>query len=313
MSEGLFSQDSIACVWDFDLTLSPRYMQAPLFAAYGIDEDRFWQEVRGLSAHYRRAGLTHIADDTMYLNHLLTYAQAGLLPGLDNQRLRELGAEIDFFPGLPDAFAQLKNYVRDLRCDVSLEHYVVSNGLAQMIRGSRLAPHLDGIWACEFIEHPAPPNYLTEPAEPTAPPLIQQFGYVIDNTTKTRAIFEINKGSNRSDIDVNDAIPRQQRRVPFEHMLYIADGPSDIPVFSLVRQNGGATCAVYDPGNRESFTKANRLLAQDRVHIHAPADYRQGQPVWLWLTATIDDMVGRIQQRRQQHLQRAVGKRPSSY
>ncbi|TVR46031.1 MAG: haloacid dehalogenase-like hydrolase, partial [Planctomycetota bacterium] len=253
MNQPLFSQHHIACIWDFDLTLSPCYMQKPLFRAYNIDEARFWQEVRGLSKHYRAQGLQHIADDTMYLNHLLTYAQAGLLPGLSNARLRELGAEIDFYPGLPDAFARLREVVSQRDPELRLEHYVVSNGLAEMIRGSAIAQHIDGVWACEFIEHVAPPDYLGQAAAVSGEALIRQIGYAIDNTTKTRAIFEINKGSNKGSIDVNDSLPRTQRRIPFNHMIYIADGPSDIPVYSLVRQNGGHCCAVYDPAVRESY------------------------------------------------------------
>ncbi len=54
---------------------------------------------------------------------------------------------------------------------------------------------------------------------------------MIDNTSKTRAIFEINKGSNKFKIDVNSKIDRDRRRVPFSNMIYVADGPSDIPVF----------------------------------------------------------------------------------
>ncbi|TVR08341.1 MAG: haloacid dehalogenase-like hydrolase [Planctomycetota bacterium] len=315
MSGTPFSSEVIAAVWDFDLTLSPSYMQGPLFRAYGIDEERFWLEVRGLSQRYRQAGLEHIADDTMYLNHLLTYAQHGLLPGLNNARLRQLGSEIDFFPGLPAAFAQLQDFVAQRAPDIRLEHYVVSNGLAEMIRGSALAPSLDGIWACEFIEHPAPPGYLDAPADSTreGAGIISQPGYIIDNTTKTRAIFEINKGSNKGDIQVNDHIPHQQRRIPFEQMIYIADGPSDIPVFSLIRQNGGHTCAVYDPQKPESYRKANQLQRQERVHHHAPADYRQGSPLWLWLCETIGSCVDEIVAQRQQQLQRSVGRTPSSY
>ncbi len=61
---------------------------------------------------------------------------------------------------------------------------------------------------------------------------IKDIGYVIDNTTKTRAIFEINKGVNKNpDIDVNAHMPREDRRIPFQNMIYIADGPSDVPVF----------------------------------------------------------------------------------
>ena len=128
-----------------------------LVRAYGIDEDEFWQEVRGLSRIIVRLGLTHIADDTMYLNHLLTYAANGHLPGLTNAKLRALGAEIEFFPGLPGCLSLLKDLVASSHPEIRLEHYVVSNGMAEMIRGSAMADSLDGIWACEFIEAPAHP------------------------------------------------------------------------------------------------------------------------------------------------------------
>jgi len=29
----------VTCVWDFDKTLCPGYMQTPLFKAYGVDEE----------------------------------------------------------------------------------------------------------------------------------------------------------------------------------------------------------------------------------------------------------------------------------
>ena len=42
MASTLFTQNIIACVWDFDKTLIPAYMQAPLFRLYGVDEATFW-------------------------------------------------------------------------------------------------------------------------------------------------------------------------------------------------------------------------------------------------------------------------------
>ena len=78
-------------------------------------------------------------------------------------------------------------------------------------------------WGCELMEAPDADNQ----------PLINEIVYTIDNTTKTRAIFEINKGIGKIDgIDVNSKIPQELRRVKFENMIYIADGPSDIPAFS---------------------------------------------------------------------------------
>ena len=61
----------------------------------------------------------------------------------------------------------------------------------------------------------------------------------VDNTMKTRFIFEINKGCNKnSSIDVNTSLNHSDRRVPISQMIYIADGPSDVPVFAVVKQMG---------------------------------------------------------------------------
>lgn len=43
------------------------------------------------------------------------------------------------------------------------------------------------------------------------------------------------------------------RRVRFENMIYIADGSSDIPAFSLLNKNGGATFAIYPKGDKKAF------------------------------------------------------------
>jgi len=72
MATTLFTQNTIALIWDFDKTLIPDYMQSPLFRRYGIDEATFWEEVNKLAEHYKRRGY-HLSPEIAYLNHLLTY------------------------------------------------------------------------------------------------------------------------------------------------------------------------------------------------------------------------------------------------
>src|SRR6185369_7908500 len=165
MATTLFTQNTIALIWDFDKTLIPDYMQSPLFRRYGIDEANFWAETNGLAARYRERGY-HLSSEIAYLNHLLTYVQAGPLAGLNNRILFELGAEIKFYPGLPGFFDLARGYVREkpkyAEHGIVLEHYIVSTGLAPMVRGSAIAPHVDGVWACEFIENPLQPGFLRQ-------------------------------------------------------------------------------------------------------------------------------------------------------
>ncbi len=48
MPAPLYTQTTIAFIWDFDKTLIPGNQQDPLFASYGVDPSRFWAEVDGL-------------------------------------------------------------------------------------------------------------------------------------------------------------------------------------------------------------------------------------------------------------------------
>jgi hypothetical protein len=315
MASTLFTQNIIACVWDFDKTLIPAYMQAPLFRRYGVDEANFWAETNALAENYRRRGY-HISPEISYLNHLLTYVLAGPMRGLNNQVLRECGREIAFYPGLPRFFDWSRAWVKAkpeyAKHEITLEHYVVSTGLAEMVRGSALAPHLDGVWGCEFIENPLQPGFLGQKELPLdAAAEIAQIGVMIDNTTKTRAIFEINKGTNRNPaIDVNAKVSPEDRRIPLQNMIYIADGPSDVPSFSVIKKGGGKTYAVYNPAVRAEFEQNDRLRQTGRIDHYGPADYTENSATSNWLHLHIERICDRIVADREAAVASRVTKPP---
>ena len=309
--KGLFLQNIISIIWDFDKTLTPQYMQAPLFRAYGVDEKQFWKEVNALPEYYRRAGIT-LQPDTSYLWHLLTYVKEGIMPDLTNARLRALGAEIEFFPGIPQLFTELQSVLEGpsyVEGDLRLEHYVVSTGLTEMIRGSTIVDHLTGIWGSEFIETPARPGSDLA-ATPESGPISQVAGF-LDNTTKTRAIFEINKGVNKlKGVSVNDLIPEEDRRVPLKNMIYVADGPSDIPSFSVVRKHGGLAYAVYQKDSETQFAQVDELLQADRVDACGPADYTSGSQTAMWLRLHVKKIADRMMAEREKALHSRRGSSP---
>ncbi|MEM7673059.1 MAG: HAD family hydrolase [Verrucomicrobiota bacterium] len=313
--ETLHAPNIIACLWDFDKTLIPGYMQTPLFEAFGIQEKQFWDEVNALPAAYAAQG-QHVSNDIIYLNHLLSYVRHGLLGGLTNERLRQLGAELKFYPGLPHFFQELKDIPQSVpeyvKADIRLEHYVISTGLAEMIRGSTIAPHVDGIFGCEFIENPLPPlfNKQDELVLDTQYE-IAQLGVVVDNTIKTRYIFEINKGSNKNpSIDVNATMRPEDRRIPMDRMIYVADGPSDVPVFSVIRKGGGRAFAVYNPDVEGEFAQNDSLLNTGRIHAYGPADYQSNSQTGRWLKMHVHQICDQILQEHEYALRKRVRKPP---
>ena len=161
--------------------------------------------------------------------------------------------------------------------------------------------HVEGIWGCELIE-----------SDFDGKKVIGEVGYTIDNTTKTRAIFEINKGINKGipGIDVNSKIPEEHRRVPFNQMIYIADGPSDVPAFSVVNKGGGYTFAVYPKGDKEGLAQVEQLRADGRVKMYSEADYSSGTLANMLLKMKIQEIGDRIYHREREKLSSSISSSP---
>lgn len=298
----LYTQTVVAFLWDYDRTLVPGNQQAPLFAEYGVEESEFWREVEGLVDFYDRRGI-EISRDSAYLLHILSYVEHGIFEGLTNEKLRALGADIETAPGIPEFFEATRKRVagdpKYVEEGITVEHYAVSTGIRDMIEGSVIGPHLDGVWANSFIERPAPPGYRERLDVDDTPHPITHIGYSIDNTTKTRAIFEINKGVNKTPgLDVNARMSRDQRRVPIRNMIYIADGPSDVPCFSIVNERGGKTFGVYTTEPRNNFRNVRELQEQGRIQGMAEADFGEGKAAYLWLMDSLEQIADEIVESR---------------
>ena len=285
----------------------PGRMQDPLFEEHGVDANSFFREADALPAFLARGGV-HVNPDIAYLVHLLTYVREGRIRGLTNARLRSLGARLQVRKGLSELLVALRAEVEGK--PVVVEHYIVSTGLREMIEGSSIRPLVDGVWASELIEVPPLPGFDPNGAPEIGHP-ISQIAVAYDNTSKTRALFEICKGSNKDPhIDVNAAMRPEDRRVPFAHMLYIADGPSDVPAFSLVRSRGGSALAVYDPSSDASFEQADRLQREGRVDYFGPADYTEGSATTKWLHLRVRRIAEEIVRAREAALSERVGFAP---
>lgn len=274
----------IAIIWDFDKTLIDGYMQEPIFRHYGVEAADFWQDVDDFHERLLEQGI-RVNRDTIYLNQFIRDARpGGRFDGLNNELLRSFGTQQKFYKGIPEIFEKTKHLLdgdkQAKEHNIQVEHYIVSTGFAEVIRGTELMKYVSGIWGCELIEEEG---------------RISEIVYTIDNTTKTRALFEINKGVDIDpNINVNTKMNDEQRRVDFRNMIYIADGPSDVPAFSLTKEKGGSTFAIYPKGNEAAFAQVNQLNKDGRIDMFAEADYSECSTTNMWICRKIKDLAENI-------------------
>jgi hypothetical protein len=272
------SQNTIAIIYDYDQTLSPSYMQDDVvFPNFGIDGSSFWRRCAELVAEQG------YDSELAYMKVLLdTFA----VDRPTNSDLRSLGAKLNFYRGLPEMFDDFgANLLSEeaLGYGVKVEHYIISSGLKVVIEGSRLAPYVRAIFACEFAE-----DELGRIAFPKR---------VISHTQKTQFLFRINKGLLDLSQDVNDHMDPAVRPIPFPNMIYVGDGPTDVPCFAVMRKNGGHAIAVYNPDDpdRVGFKKCYQLSSHaDRVRHIAPADFRRWSHLRMLLEQMVEEIAVRI-------------------
>ncbi|MDP9292267.1 MAG: haloacid dehalogenase-like hydrolase [Verrucomicrobiota bacterium] len=285
-------QNIVAIVYDYDQTLSPTYMQEEtLFPAFGIDAGRFWQRCSEL---VKEQGFDH---ELAYMKVMLDYL------GMDrpkNSELRDLGVKMNFYKGLPEMFEDFSNGLLTAQHGIHVEHYIISSGLKVMIERSRLAKYVRAIFGCEFAEDEE--GRITFPKR------------VISHTQKTQYLFCINKGLLDMSQDVNDHMPKEIRPVPFDHMIYVGDGPTDVPCFTVMRKNGGQAIAVYnsEDASRTSFKKCYQLSTHaDLVKHIAPSDYRRGSHLRLLLEQMVEEIADRIVEERRRNAESGTVKAPT--
>ncbi len=290
--EAMSLQTVIALFYDCDLTLTPEYMQGPIFQRFKVDGAQFWREKEELIAAAKKRGINY-DDECAYMNLMLQYVKSGTFPGLSNALLRELGAELPLFPGLPEFFGRVSAVVEDEKYtlnNISVEHYVISTGLKAMIEGSQLGKHLNEIFASEFEEENG---------------VIAEIARTVGHLRKTEQLYRVNKGCNvNPEIDINGKLAEESYRVPFCNMIYVGDGPTDVPCFSAINSKGGRCFSVYDPTKEKSFPQGYVLREQERVFDFGEADFREKSHISRSIEYTVKKMADRIVREREENLRR---------
>jgi hypothetical protein len=257
----------MAIAYDFDGTLAPGNIQENSFIPeIGMKKAAFWGENKLRAAN-------HEADEVLsYMTFMLERAAAKDVPVRRRDFARH-GKTVQLFRGVPDWFERVN--VRARERHVKLQHYIISSGIKEMIEATKIGKEFTKVFASSFA-------YDANGAAKWP-------ALAINYTTKTQYLFRINKGS-LSVHDhglINRFVPHENRPMPFSNIVFIGDGETDIPCMRLVRDQGGHSIAVYQPGSKKK-ARAEKLITDKRADFIAPADYSEGRRLDEIITAIID-------------------------
>ncbi len=260
-----------AILYDFDKTLCTKDMQEySLIPTLGYAQPgAFWQEVAKLSKAFQMDGIS------AYLYWLAKkYEEQG--KPLRREDFFDKGRSIELYPGVDTWFERINTYGASLGLEI--EHYVISSGMSEIIESVPIAREFRKIYACRY--------FYDENGTARWP------AQIVNYTTKTQYIFRINKQIlDESDDDgVNAYIDPASRPVPFSRMIYIADGLTDVPCMKVVKEYGGRSIVVYNPGSAKAGMTADRLIREKRANYMSAADYREGKDMETLVKMILDHM-----------------------
>lgn len=271
--------NTIAIVFDFDDTLAPDSTSGFL-GSMGIDVSHFWtHDVQKLV----EADWDPIPA---YLYRMIELSKSGKVPPITAKTLGEWAQQITYYPGVAGIFDRLRAHVKSVNPTLNLEFYLISSGIEAILRQSQVAHQFEDIWSCDFA-------YDAQGA-------IEFPKRVVSFTDKTRYIFHISKGlfgerARGRPFDVNRKVDSHGLRVPLNQMIFVGDGYTDIPCFSLVLKGGGIAIGVYDTHNRDKWGRAWGFIEQQRVSNLVPADYAENSALSNSLIMAVESISRRIE------------------
>lgn len=261
-----------AVIYDFDGTLARGNLQETSFIPnIGMTKEDFWEEVKSRTRD-------HDADEILVYMHLMLDKARERGVQVTIEDLRRHGEQAPLFPGLADKswFDRINAHAAER--GLILEHYIVSSGIHEMIEGCPIRDAFRQVFASKFI-------YVEGVA---AWP-----GVGINYTTKTQYLFRINKGIDNhwDNASINSYMPEDERPIPFDRMIFLGDGDTDIPTMKMLTHKGGHSVAVYDTDRTDrDLKKIHKLISDSRVEFVAPADYQENSQIDI----IVKGILGRI-------------------
>ena len=270
-------QDCIAIIYDFDGTLTPKTMQEyTLLPRLGIKSKNFWEDI------VQETKKTGAETMMVYMRHLLDCATEKKL-SISKSEFLKMSKDIEYYDGVTTWFNKINKYVQNKsNSKIRVHHYIISAGHLEILEGISIKKYIKKIFASEY--------YFNKKNIAVFPKI------VVTDTTKTQYLFRINKGKENLADSINEHMEETKRPIPFDNMIYIGDGLTDVPSMALIKKEGGHSITVHQ-NNRTQIKISEGLLRANRVDFIAPADYSEKSILYENMQYLLDYVIAKIKYR----------------
>tara|TARA_Y100000768_G_C23953635_1_gene671588 strand:+ start:177 stop:1007 length:831 start_codon:yes stop_codon:yes gene_type:complete len=267
-------QNTIALVYDFDGTLTPKTMQEyTIIPRLKLDSENFWNEI------LQEARVTDGEVMMIYMRQLINHAKSMNI-SITKEEFTLMADKIKYFSGVKDWFKNINNYIVTNHKDIKISHYVISAGHHEILEATSIRNELTNVFGSQY--------YFDKKGNATFPKI------VVTDTTKTQFLFRINKGKEKFSESINSHMPEDNRPIPFENMVYIGDGLTDVPSMALIKKQNGHAVSVYPRNSSKQKKVSKELLSARRVDFIAEANYKKDSVLFRRMCLLIDMISARI-------------------
>ncbi|HHP7243711.1 MAG TPA: haloacid dehalogenase-like hydrolase [Elainellaceae cyanobacterium] len=272
----------VAVVFDFDDTLAPDALNG-LLEHLGVDVQEF--------RNRRVQPLVDSGWDKVAARCYCLIQESKQRPDGDKitrQVLAKFGRQIKPFIGVEEMFERLRQRVQGLNDDIELEFYVITGGFGDIVRHTPIASHFKRIWGCEFA--------YNDQGE------IEFLKRSISHIEKTRYLLQISSGEETVDGDgrafAYRDVAEETLYIPLSQVVYVGDGASDIPCFSLVNDERGIAIGVFKGNTADEWGREVQVSKSQRVSNLAAADYQDDSEMMRSLILAIESICKQIELRQ---------------
>lgn len=300
------NKPKISIIWDFDKTLTSHDSTTELIRFFIRDKtDQFWNEVKEISGVDARAPVNSISTSEapvwMYLLSEMAVSIEGDKRALDEKQIKKMIAtnkiKVELYPNVLEFLKKIKSLFSEKlfeKNNIEIHHFIITAGLQDLVSSVfklyKSEYLISKIFGCRYKTIKIP---NTERVEKNIPI------YCMDKTAKTRALFEICKGCflPTAQYKVDDLVPKEKEWCPFENMIYIGDGDTDIPAFSLVKSRKGMTIGVYNPIEAKDnvMNKAKSMRKGKRIDLFTPADFEETGELFRFIKIRCEQIAKRYE------------------